>query len=67
MSKPLLRGLSCIEKEEMFSVNSAAEAEFINIKEEMQMNGSNSENAGARKRNRIRGRNAWEDHLKAVK
>lgn len=51
----------------MFSVNSAAEAEFINIKEEMQMNGSNSENAGARKRNRIRGRNAWEDNLKAVK
>lgn len=33
----------------------------------MQMNGSTSENAEARKRNRISRRNAWEDHLKAVK
>lgn len=31
------------------------------------MNGRSSENAEARKRNRIRSRNAWEDHLKAAK
>lgn len=31
------------------------------------MNGRNSENAAARKRNRIRRRIAWENHLKAVK
>lgn len=67
LKDPLLHGLSYAEKEGMFSVNSASEANFINIKKrkEMQMNGSNSENAGARKRNRVRG-NAWEDNLKSV-
>lgn len=34
LSKLFLHGLSCTEKEGMFSLNSAAEAEFINIKEE---------------------------------
>lgn len=58
--------MACLAvKEGMLSVNSAAEAEFINIKEERNaMNGSSSENAEARKRNRIRRRNVWEDHLK---